>query len=37
MDSEIQAVTRSERVVVETSMDSEIQAVTRSERVVVET
>ena len=37
MDSEMQAVTRSERVVVEeTYMDSEMQAVTRSERVVVE-
>ena len=36
MDSEMQAVTRSERVVVvETEMDSEMQVVTRSERVVV--
>ena len=37
MDSEMQAVTRRERMVVdETQMDSEMQAVTRIERVVVE-
>ena len=36
MDSEMQAITRRERVVDETLMDSEMQAITRSERVVVE-